>query len=558
MSWSWADVAAVGLLLLVALITIAPVASLVVIAAGSDGEHWAHLSRYVIPIALQQTLLLLAGVAFLTALVGTGTAWLVTAYRFPGRDLLGWLMPLPLAFPTYIVAYVYVEIFEVLGPVQSSLGAFFGQRPGFGLFDVRSVGGAIVIMSLVLYPYVYLAARAMFQTQSACMIEVARTLGAGKLTLARHVALPLARPALAVGLSLVMLETLNDIGATEYLGVRTLTLSIFTTWLNRGSLAGAAQIACVMLVVVAGLIFLERAGRRRRRFSLSERRPRTVAPIVLSRWPAALAAGACFAPFAFGFLLPAAFLAREVFARGLLTRFDPELVRHTLVTVALAGTATVITLALGFGVVAAVRAARRPGLAGVVAIASLGYAVPGTVLALGLLAPLVAMDNAINVVTRSVAGVGVGLLLAGSGAAVVIAYVIRFLSIATGSAQAGMSRISSHMDDAARTLGATPGELTRLVHLPLLRPSVGGAALLVFVDALKELPATLLLRPLNVETLPTYIYQYATRGSFEEGALAALLIVAVGLLPVLRMGRYADTGIGDGSTTRTLREPVPA
>jgi iron(III) transport system permease protein len=532
------DVMAAGFVLAVAALVLAPLVSLALLALRGDAEIWGHLAAYVLPVALLDTALLLAGVAAITAATGLATAWLVTAYRFPGRDALAWLLPLPLAMPTYIVAYVYVDLFDALGPVQSLLGRAF-------VVNVRSLGGAVFVMGFVLYPYVYVAARAMFQTQSACLIEVARTLGATRLMLARHVALPLARPALAVGLSLALLETLNDIGASEYLGVRTLTIAIFTTWLNRGSLPGAAQIACVMLLAVAALIALERYGRRNRQFMLSARQPRVVSPIALTGWRSWVAAALCLAPVMLGFLLPAGYLLHETIARGLLVGFDPALVRHTITTVVLAAAATAIALALGLGAAIAVRITRGRFLAVCLLLAGLGYAVPGTVLALGLLSPLVAIDEGLNGIARALTGAGVGLVVAGSGAAVVIAYVIRFLTIATGSAQAGLARISGHMDDAARTLGAGPRELARLIHLPLVRPALGGAALLIFVDCLKELPATLLLRPLNVETLPTYIYQFATRGNFEEGALAALLIVAVGILPVIRMVRYADRIPGD-------------
>lgn len=248
----------------------------------------------------------------------------------------------------------------------------------------------------------------------------------------------------------------------------------------------------------------------------------------------------CALPVLLGFVLPAATLAHEVFTRGLLGGFDPDLVRHALNTILLAAAATVAALALGFGAVIAARLIRRPWTDSALMLAGLGYAVPGTVLALALLSPLVAIDGGLNAVSRALTGAGVGLVIAGSGAAIVIAYVVRFLTIATGSAQAGLARISTRVDDAARTLGQKPGALMRLIHIPLARPALGGAALLVFVDCLKELPATLLLRPLNVETLSTYIYQYATRGNFEDGALAALLIVAAGIVPVIRMARYAD------------------
>jgi iron(III) transport system permease protein len=533
---------AIAFVLAVTALVVIPLLNLVRIAFDDDAEVWDHLVRYVLPVAFLETALLLAGVAAIAAIVGIGTAWLVTAYRFPGRDAFAWLLALPLAIPTYIVAYVYVDILDTIGPVQSALRAAFGWRSpaDYWFPQIRSLGGAIFVIGFVLYPYVFLAARAMFQTQSAALIEVARTLGASRSMLARHVALPLARPALAVGLALVLLETLNDIGACEYLGVQTLTLSIFTTWLNRSSLPAAAQIACVMLVVVAALIALERYGRRDRRFSASPRQPRVAPPIVLAGWAAIAATAICFLPVAFGFLIPAGFLTHQVIARGLLVGFDPELIGHAITTVVLAATATAVALLLGLGLAVAARMTQRPLVAWCLVLAGLGYAVPGTVLALGLLSPLVGIDEGINWATRIIAGTTVGLLVAGSSAALVIAYVIRFLAIATGSAQAGLARISPAIDDVARTLGCRPAGVVRFIHLPLTRAALGGAALLVFVDCLKELPATLLLRPLNVETLATYIYQFATRGNFEDGALAALLIVAVGILPVIRMVRYAD------------------
>jgi iron(III) transport system permease protein len=533
-----------------AALVVVPLLSLVRTAAGGDNEIWSHLIAYVLPSALVDTALLLAGVAVITLVVGVGTAWIVTAYQFPGRDAFLWLLPLPLAIPTYIVAYVYVDILDAGGPVQAALRQMFGWRTAADYWfpSIRSLGSAVFVMGFVLYPYVYLAARAMFQTQSPATIEIARSLGASGWRVARDITLPLARPAIAAGLSLALLETLNDIGASEYLGVRTLTLSVFTTWLNRGSLAGAAQIACVMLLAIAFLIAMERAGRRGKNFAGAERDAKVAWRVPLRgkwRW---LAAGACLAPAAVGFLVPLVFLAYQVAVRTSLMGIDPALLQHAATTVAFAAGATAITLAIGFSACFAERLVRRPFAALCVAIAGLGYAVPGTVLALGLLPPLVSVDEGVNWLARTAAESSVGLVLTASGGAVIVAYVVRFLAIATGFAQAGLTRIPSELDDAARTLGARPARLLRSIHLPLARPALMGAALLVFVDCLKELPATLLLRPLNVETLSTYIYQFATRGSFEDGALAALLIVLVGLLPVIRMVRFADASPG--------REPV--
>ena len=536
---------ATAILIGVAAFVVAPLLSLVLIALIGDAGLWPHLVAHVLPNAAINTFALLAGVAVIAAVAGVGTAWIVTAYEFPGRRALVWLLPLPLAFPTYIVAYVYVDLLDGFGPVQTALRALLGFRSASDYWfpNVRSLPGAIFVMGFVLYPYVYLATRAMFQTQSASLIEMARSLGANRWPLARDITLPLARPAIAAGLALALLEALNDIGASEYLGVQTMTLSIFSTWLNRSSLPGAAQIACVMLIAIAGLIALERYGRRRQAFTGIDRHPGIARRIALAGTKRWFAAAACIVPVALGFLVPLAYLAHQVIVRGLLMGFDPILLRHTMSTVTIAACATLLTLTLGFGVAFALRLVRRRFAHACVFIAGLGYAVPGTVLALGLLAPLVAIDEAINAVTRSFAGVSVGLVLAGSSAAVVIAYTVRFLAIATGFAQAGLARISTELDDAARTIGTRPSGVVWSIQLPLMRPALWGAALLVFVDCLKELPATLLLRPLNVETLSTYVYQFATRGDFEEGALAALLIVLVGIVPVIRMVRYADEAV---------------
>ncbi len=532
----------VAVLIGVAILVLAPLMSLVRIAAQGESTLWAQVTVDVLPAALLDTGMLLGGVAVLAGSVGIGAAWLVTAHRFPGRDLLAWLLPLPLAVPAYITAYIYVEIFDAAGPVQMGLRGLMGwtSRADYWFPEIRSVPGCILVMSAVLYPYVYIASRAMFLTQSASMIEVARTLGAGRFKLFRVIAIPLARPALAVGLSLALLEALNDIGASEYLGVRTLTVSVFTTWLNRGSLAGAAQIACVMLAVVILLIMVERYGRRDRRYSLSTRRPRTTQPVRLSTAGGWLATILCALPVFIGFVLPVGFLVREVVRRGLLTQFDTTFVDHLLTTIGLSGAATVVALALGIVVVTASRLAKLHLTRAALAVAGIGYAVPGTVLALGLLNPLVALDTSIGSLWRSLTGERIGLILMGSAVGIIVAYVIRFLPIATGSLSAGLDRVSPGLEDAGRILGARPRELVLKIQIPLLRPALASAALLVFVDCIKELPATLLLRPLNTETLATLVYGHASRGAFEDGALAALVIVLVGLLPVIQLVRSAE------------------
>lgn len=531
------------LAVLAAALVALPVLSLGLTALSREAlAVWPHLTANVLPAALGDTLLLLAGVAVFCGIVGVGTAWLVTQHEFPGRKSLEWLLVLPLAMPTYITAYVYVEILGFQGPLQSLFRALTGYRSlrDYWFPDPRNLTGAILILGLVLYPYVYLSVRALFGMQSAAIVESARTLGASRWTLFRRVALPMARPALAAGLTLALLETLNDIGASEYLGVRSLTLSVYTTWLNRSSLPGAAQIACVMLLVVVGLILVEMQSRGARRFSLPVKRLRPVGRSPLPRGAAWAASAACALPVLLGAILPLAFLFGEFLRRDLIAQADAAMLRSLANTLAISAAATAIVVAVGVGVAAAVRLGREPWLPAVARLASLGYALPGTVLALGLLVPLAAFDNLVADASRAVFGASPGLLLLGSGAALVIAYLVRFLSIALAGTQSGLARISPRIDDAARSLGAGRRELLRRLHWPLTRPAIAAAALLVFVDCMKELPMTLLLRPLNFETLATQVYGHASRGVFEDGALAALLIVLIGIYPAIMLARAGN------------------
>lgn len=533
--FAYAALAAAGLV-------IVPVLALALTAVSPDAAAiWPHLAANVIPQALADTVLLLAGVALVAGTLGVSTAWVVTQYEFAGRRHLEWLLVLPLAIPTYLTAYVYVEILGFQGPFQAALRALTGWRSlrDYWFPDPRNLPGAILVLAVVLYPYVYLTVRALFGLQGAAMVEAARTLGASRRTLFWRIGLPMARPAVAAGVTLVLLETLNDVGASEYLGVRTLTLSIYTTWLNRGSLPGAAQIACVMLLLVVGLILLEAKLRGQRRYALPVRQPRAPGRVHLHGRQAVGALAICLLPLLFGAVLPIAFLIEQVASRDLLEQLDGALLRNLGHALLLAGLASGLVVALAFAVVAALRLGRERWLKPLARIASLGYALPGTVLALGLLVPLAAIDNGIADAMRAGFGINPGLLLIGSGAALAIAYVVRFLSIAIGGIESGLARVSPRIDEAARIFGAGAPELLRRVHWPLVRPAVAAAALLVFIDCLKELPATLLLRPLNVDTLATIVYGHASRGSFEDGALAALLIVLVGLYPAIVLGRAA-------------------
>lgn len=526
----------------VALLVLLPVLVLTGHALLADASHWSHLMDYVLPQALRNTALLLSGTGVLVAFLGTGSAWLVTAYDFPGRGVLAWALLLPLAVPTYIVAFAYLDLLHPIGPVQTALRALLGYDSPrqFRLPDLRSLQGAVFVLGFVLYPYVYLTTRVMFMSQAASLLEAARTLGASRAEVFREVALPLARPAIAVGMSLALLETLNDIGASEFLGVQTLTVAVYTTWITRSDLGGAAQIALAMLCIVVGLIALERHARRRQRFANTQRM-RPMQPRRLrgaAAW-AALLLGAV--PVVLGFVVPTAYLAAQTFKRlNQMGGVSSQLLRALGNTLLVAATAMLLAVACGLMLAWAGRALResaRPSLPRIcVRAASLGYAVPGTVLAIGLLTPLLLADRALGQALGHS-----GLLLMGTTAALVIAYVIRFVAIPAGSIEAGLTRIPPSLEQASRLLGEGPAGTLRRVHLPLLKPALAASALLVFVDTMKELPATLLLRPLNFDTLATWLYAEAARGTYEEGAVAALAIVVAGLLPVILLAR---TGMG--------------
>lgn len=513
---------------------------------GSDGL-WSHIAVHVLPRSALNTLILLGGVGALVIAIGTGAAWLVTAYEFPGRRFVSWALLLPLAVPTYIVAFSYLDLLHPLGPVQGVLRSLLGYDSprDFRLPDIRSLTGCIVLLGFVLYPYVYLTTRAMFMTQAASLLEAARSLGASPLRVFTRVALPMARPAIAIGAVLALLETLNDIGASEFLGVQTLTVAVYTTWVTRSDLPGASQIAMAMLAIVVLLILIERYGRRRQRYAATQR-PRPMRPLQLRGAPAWLALGLGVVPVLIGFAIPASHLAWESFERLGSSGVSPQLLASARNTLLIALAATVVTLVAGLTVAWALRLAqgrRRSRLAALnLRVASLGYAVPGTVLAIGLLVPLAWFDDGANVVIAAFGGAP-QMVLMGSATALVIAYMLRFLAISAGGIEAGLTRVPRSLDQAAASLGHSPGAMLQRVHLPLLRPAMAAAALLVFVDTMKELPATLLLRPLNFETLATWLYAEASRGTYEEGAVAALMIVLVGLLPVVLLAR---TGLGYG------------
>jgi iron(III) transport system permease protein len=549
----WSVLAA--LTLAVMLLPLAAIAILAINPAASGG--WPHLFATVLPNAVANTLLLSLGVSLASLIVGTAAAWLVTLYRFPLRGIIDRLLIVPLAMPTYIVAYCYVDLLDYAGPAQSGLRAAFGwtSAADYAFPEIRSIGGATAIFASVLYPYVYLSARAAFVQQSVCVLEVARTLGKTPLGAFWHVALPLARPALAAGVALVAMETLNDLGAVQYLGVETLTAGIYATWVQRSNLGGAAQIASVLLIFVFALLLVERAMRRGAKVHHTTGRFRAIPFEELKGAKAAAATAFTLLPFVAGFVVPAAVLVRHA-ATYAAEAWTSEFAWALANTLILASLAALVTVALAALLAYARRISLGPLIPAAVRLSSLGYAIPGTVLAVGLLIPLAAFDNAVHALVLSQFGVSTGLILSGSLFAITLAYVIRFFTVALGGVEAGLDGISPNLDSAARTLGETASSTLRRVHVPLLLPSLGAAALLVFVDAMKELPATLLLRPFNVETLATHVYGLAGIEQFERAAPGALMIVAAGLVPLLLLHMAVSGGRAGQSRSRVPPTPT--
>ncbi len=522
----------------IALVVLAPMVSVLWIAFHPTENIWPHLMATVLPRYLGNTVALMLGVAALTATVGTGAAWLTTMYRFPGRRWLDYALLFPLAIPAYVGAYALVDFLQYAGPVQSGLRDLMGwiSARDYWFPQVRTLWLAIVVLSAALYPYVYLLARAAFREQSGCSYEVARALGCGPWGLFVRVGLPLARPAIAVGVALALMETVADYGTVQHFGVQTLTTGIFSTWLNGNNAGGAAQIAGVVLALILLLVGLERISRRNARFHRQSRasRPVEAAPLRgLSGW---LAFGLCLLPFGLGFVLPVAVMGWHALQRpevwlapGLGTAL-----RNTIVT---GGAAAALTVGAAIFLVYGVRMAQHRAARWVLPLTTLGYAAPGAVLAVGILIPLAGVDHQLADAILAVTGHDPGLLLTGTAAALVLAYAVRFFGVAQGAVDAAFGRISPSLPMAARSLGRTPGGVLRAVHLPLMRASVATALLLVFVDCVKELPATLLLRPFNYNTLSTRVFELASLERLGEAAPAALMVMAVGLTAVALLAR---------------------
>ncbi|PKQ78658.1 iron ABC transporter permease [Aeromonas sobria] len=529
---SWATALLLGL----------PVIALLFSAFSAEGDLFRHLADTVLLDYLANTLGLVVGVVLLSLLFGVPTAWLVAMCQVPGRRALQWALMLPMAMPSYIVAYVYTDLLDYSGPLQAGLRALFGwNSPADYWFPaIRSLGGAAWVLALVLFPYVYLLTRASFLEQSVSLIHSSRLLGCTPWQSFRRLSLPLARPAIMVAVSLVAMETLADFATVHFFAINTLTTAVYDTWLGYGSLATAAKLSCLMLLAVVLLIALERRSRSRQQVfqkSMGHEQPLRYPLKGISR---ALAGLWCWGLVLAGFALPFVILL-DYGVRYFELSWTPEFVRFAgnslLISALTALLAMGIALLLGFfrrldGGIKSLLPLR---------IAAMGYAMPGTVLAIGVLVPLTALDFAINDLAEWLGRQGPGLLLTGTITAIVFGYLVRFVAIAIGSVESSMGKISPSLDMAARSLGQGDGAMLRRVHLPLVRRGLFAGAMLVFIESMKELPAALLLRPFNFDTLATHVYQFVSDEMLERGALGAIVIVLVGLLPLIWVNRSLDS-----------------
>lgn len=523
--------------ILIALLAGLPVASVGFnLFLGGTSDTWNHLASTVLPEYLWNSLALCTGVGVGVAIIGVTTAWLTTMHDFPGRRVFEWALVLPLAVPAYVMAYVYTDFLQFVGPVQTALRDFFEWRRGDYWFpDIRTLPGAMLMFVFVLYPYVYLLARTAFLERAGGVLEAARTLGIGPWRAFFTVSLPLARPAIAAGVALALMETLADYGTVAYFAVNTFTTGIYRAWFSLGDRVASAQLAAILLGFVLLLVAVERITRGRARYHNTSNRHRPP-PGRLRGGAALLATLACLTPLALGFLLPAGLLLRMALGDGD-AQFGARFLTLARNSLTLAGLTALIAVTLAVLLAYSARLSKTLLAQALNRLVGLGYAVPGTVIAVGVLIPVTRLDNWLAGQWESAFGSNPGLLLTGGIAALIYAYLVRFLAVALQTVDASLSKITPSMDDAARCLGLGQGASLRRVHVPILRGSLFTAGLLVFVDVMKELPATLVMRPFNFDTLATQAYTLAADERLTEASTASLAIVAVGLLPLIALSR---------------------
>lgn len=526
LAWRWIAVSVASLIAL-------PMLSVAVSLLSDAGETWAHLWATTMPDILVNTAILMAGVAIGTIVIGVSTAWLVTMCRFPGSRMFEVALLLPLAMPAFIIGYAYTDFLTYAGPVQTLLRETFGwTRRDYWFPDIHSVGGVAALMTLVLYPYVYLLTRAAFLDQSAGVLEASRVLGRGPWATFWRVALPMARPAIGAGVALALMETLADFGTVQYFGIATFTTAIYRTWFGMGEPVAAAQLSTALLSVALTLIVLERVSRGARRYQETTKKAIAPAATRLGGVAAFAAFLACAVPVVLGFVLPVVIfisLAFEVSDGLLLT----NLFSYATNSLILAGLAALVVSATAILLVYAVRIDRSPITRSALRLSATGYAIPGSVIAVGVLVPLGWFDGAVSSTIGALTGAAPMLILSGTAVALLYAYLVRFLAVAVGPIESGMGKISPSIDGTARSLGAGPLKIVWRLHAPMLATSVLTGALIVFVDVFKELPATMIVRPFNFETLAVRVYTLASDERLAQASTGALMIVAVGLLPVM-------------------------
>lgn len=530
---SWLNIWSIGTFIIASIVVI-PIASIIYLGFMPAEGIWTHLSETVLPLYIYTTILLMLGVGLGTLLIGVGTAWLVSMCQFPGKQIFEWALLLPMAMPAYVIAYLYTDIFEFAGPVQGLMRDLFGwqSKRDYYFPEIRSLGGAISMMTLVLYPYVYLLSRAAFLEQSISVIEASRGLGRGPFQSFFLVALPLARPAIIVGITLVLMETLNDFGTVDFFAVSTFTLGIYDVWLNMNNIAGAAQLAAVLLLFVMILILAERFARRKKRFHQMVTKYDVRAEYLLEGKVKIIAMVTCFLPVFLGFLVPAIILIRYSFIHYE-TSLSADFLSLALNSLMLSSLAAIIAILMGVFMAYGVRLRKERLLKIMTGLACMGYAVPGSVLAVGVMFTLGTIDNGIDGFMRDNFNISTGLLFSGTIAAVTFGYLVRFLALSFGTIESSLEKITPNMDGASRSLGCGAFTTLQKVHIPLIRASILTASMMIFVDCMKELPMTVILRPFNFQTLATFVHQYATDEQLGEASLAALSIVGFGILPVI-------------------------
>jgi len=533
----------IGAILVAALVAL-PVLGIAASLLDTRGAMWRHLADTQLADILSNTALLLFGVGIGTVVIGTATAWVVTMHRFPFSRSLEWALLLPLVLPTYIIGYAYADLLAYAGPLQSTLRGVTGWQKGNYWFpDAGSATGVACLFTLVLYPYVYLAARAAFLAQSQPLLDASRILGHGPWRTFFSVGLPLARPAIAAGAVLALLEALADFGTVQYYGVQTFTTAIYRTWFGMGDRDGAGQIAVILLVIAVVLVLIERHSRGRARYHVASNLRERAEPTRLSAGWAAIAAPLCALPVLLGFVLPVAHLIRLAW-RANVSLTGQDFLREAMHSLMLATLAAVAIAALGLFLAYAGRLVRQRSFNRLIEFAALGYAIPGAVIAVGILLPLIAADRALDSLSQKMFGMPIGLVLSGTVVALLLAYTVRFLAVGLANIAPGLAAIDPAMDASARILGARPAEILRRIHLPNLRGPALTAALVAFVEVLKELPATLLIRPFNFDTLAVGVYRYASDERLAEAAVGAVVIVAASLVPVIVLSREIARPVG--------------